>query len=85
VAESLPGYEFTGWMGFLVPARVSRKIVDVLHDEAVRVVFLPDIRQKLQLDAAEPVGSTPEEFAAHLKAEVARWTRVVKATGIKAE
>ena len=85
IAESLPGYEFTGWMGFLVPVKVSRAIVDKLHRDTVRIVHLPDVKQKLQLDAAEPVGSTPEEFSAHLRAEVARWTKVVKAAGIKAE
>ena len=85
IAESLPGYEFTGWMGFLAPVKVSRTIVDKLQREAVRIVYLPDVKQKLQLDAAEPVGSTPEQFTAHLKTEVARWTKVVKAAGIKVE
>ena len=85
IAESLPGYEFTGWMGFLVPAKAPRSIVDRLHKDTVRIVHLPEVRQKLRLDAAEPVGSTPEEFSAHLKAEVARWTKVVKAAGIKVD
>ena len=85
IAESLPGYEFTGWMGLLAPAKVPRAIVDKVQREAVRIVYLPDVRQKLQLDAAEPVGSTPEQFTAHLKAEVLRWTKVVKAAAIKVE
>src|SRR5206468_2362707 len=69
IAESLPGYEFTGWMGLLVPVRTPRAVIDKLHSELVRIVYLPDVKQKLQLDAAEPVGSTPEQFAALLKAE----------------
>ena len=85
IAESLPGYEFTGWMGFLVPVKVSRAIVDKLHKDSVRIVHQPDVKQKLLLDAAEPVGSTPEEFTAHIKAEVTRWTKVVKAAGIKVD
>ncbi|HUP93627.1 MAG TPA: tripartite tricarboxylate transporter substrate binding protein [Burkholderiales bacterium] len=85
VAESLPGYEFTGWMGLLAPVKVPRAIVNRLHAETVRIVHLPDVTRKLQLDAAEPVGSTPEQFAAHLKSEIARWTKVVKASGIKVE
>jgi tripartite-type tricarboxylate transporter receptor subunit TctC len=85
IAESLPGYEFTGWMGFLVPVKVPRAIVDKLHRETVRIVYLPDVKQKLQLDAAEPVGSTPEEFSVFLRSEVARWTKVVKAAGIKVD
>ena len=85
IAESLPGYEFTGWMGFLVPVKVPRAIVDKLHKDAVRIVHLPEVTQKLRLDAAEPVGSTPEQFSAHLKAEVARWSKVVKAAGIRVD
>ncbi len=85
IAESLPGYEFTGWMGFLVPVKVPRAIVDKLYREALRIVYLPEVKQKLQLDAAEPVGSTPDEFTAYLKSEIARWTKVVKAGGIKLE
>jgi tripartite-type tricarboxylate transporter receptor subunit TctC len=85
IAESLPGYEFTGWMGFLAPVKVSRAIVDKLYRETARIVFLADVKQKLQLDAAEPVGSTPEAFTAHLQNELARWTKVVKAGGIKLE
>jgi tripartite-type tricarboxylate transporter receptor subunit TctC len=86
IAEAgLPGYEFTGWMGFLVPIKVARPVVDALHRETVRIVQLPDVRQKFQIDASEPVGSTPEEFTAHLRAELARWTKVVKAANIKAD
>ena len=85
IAEFLPGYEFTGWMGFLAPIKVARPIVDQLYRETRRIVYLPDVRQKLQLDAAEPVGSTPEEFTAHVRTELVRWTRVVKAGGIKME
>jgi tripartite-type tricarboxylate transporter receptor subunit TctC len=85
VAETLPGYEFTGWMGFLAPVKVSRAIVDKLNRETVRIVHLPEIKQRLQLEAADPVGSTPEEFASLLKAEVARWSKVIKAGDIKVD
>lgn len=85
IAESLPGYEFTGWMGFLAPVKVPRSVIDRLHKESVRIVYLPDVKQKLQLDAAEPVGSTPEQFTTHLRDELARWSKVVKAGGIKVD
>jgi tripartite-type tricarboxylate transporter receptor subunit TctC len=86
VAESgLPGYEFTGWMGFLVPVHVSRAIVSKLYGETVRVIQLPDVKQKLLLDAADPVGSSPEEFHAFLKADIARWTKVAKDAQIKVD
>jgi len=86
IAEAgLPGYEFTGWMGVLVPVGVPRSIVNRLHDDIKRIAHLPDVKQRFAVDAADPVGSTPEEFAAFLRSEIARWTKVVKAAGIKAD
>jgi tripartite-type tricarboxylate transporter receptor subunit TctC len=85
IAETLPGYEFTGWMGFFAPIRVPRPIIDKVYRETRRIVYLADVKHKLQLDAAEPVGSTPEEFTAHLSNELARWAKVVKAGGIKVD
>ena len=76
------GYEFTGWMGVLAPAATPRAIVDRLHREIARIVHLPEVKQRFTIDAADPVGSTPEAFSAYLKAEVARWTRVAKEAGI---
>jgi tripartite-type tricarboxylate transporter receptor subunit TctC len=85
IAESVPGYEFTGWMGMLVPRAVPRSVVTRLHAETVRIVHLPDVKQRFQFDAAEPVGSSPAEFRTFLASEIARWTKVVKDAGIKAE
>jgi tripartite-type tricarboxylate transporter receptor subunit TctC len=86
VAESgLPGYEFTGWMGLLAPAATPQSIIGKLHSEAARIVHLPEVKQRFVIDAADPVGSTPEQFAAHLKAEIERWSRVAKQAGIRAE
>ena len=83
IAESLPGYEFTGWMGLFAPAKVPAAIVAKLHDDVVRIMQLPEVSRKIMLDAAEPVGSTPQAFTAHLKRELARWAGVVKAGGLK--
>jgi tripartite-type tricarboxylate transporter receptor subunit TctC len=85
IAESLPGYEFTCWMGLLVPVKVSRPIVERIQRDVVAIVHSSDVTQKLALDAAEAVGSTPAEFSAFLKAEIARWSSVVKAAGIRAD
>jgi len=86
VAEAgLPGYDFTGWMGTLVPRAVPRSVVAQLHREAARVVHLADVKQRFQLDGAEPVGGSPEEFAAFIAAEVTRWSRVVRDAGIKVD
>ena len=83
IAESVPGYEFTGWMGMFVPAKTPREFIVRIHREVARIVQLPDVKQRFAVDAAEAVGSTPEEFAVFLKAETARWTRVVKEAGIR--
>jgi tripartite-type tricarboxylate transporter receptor subunit TctC len=70
-------------MGLLVPQKVSRGIVTKLHAETVRIISLPDVKQRIIADASEPVGSTPQEFSAHIKREIARWTKVGKAANIK--
>jgi tripartite-type tricarboxylate transporter receptor subunit TctC len=86
IAEAgVPGYEFTGWMGVLAPTGVSRAIVDKLHHDIARAVQLPEVKQRLATDGADPVGSSPEEFAAYLRTELARWTKVAKTAGIKAD
>ena len=86
VAESgVPGYEFTGWMGLLAPAATPGSIVAKLHQQAARIVHLPDVKQRFVVDAADPVGSSPRQFAAHLKAEIERWSKVVREAGIRVE
>jgi tripartite-type tricarboxylate transporter receptor subunit TctC len=81
----VPGYDFTGWMGMLVPRGVSSLVVAKLHRETVAILQLPDVRQRLQLDAADPVGSSPEEFGAFLRSEIAKWSKVVSDAGIRAD
>jgi len=86
IAESgLPGYDSTQWYGVLAPAGTSRGIVVHLHDEIVRGLRAPDVLQRLAADGAEPVGSSPEEFAAFIKSEIDKWARVASAAGIRAE
>ena len=86
IAEAgVPGYEAVQWFGILAPAGTPRAVVERLHREAVRVLQNPEVRQRLVADGAEPVASTPEEFAAFLRAETAKWAKVVKAIGIKPE
>src|SRR6266496_1820275 len=86
IAESgLPGYDSTQWYGVLAPAGTSRGIVTRLHDEIVRALRAPEVIQRLAADGAEPVGSSPEEFAAFIKSEIDKWVRVASAAGIRAE
>ena len=85
VGETLPGYRAEAFQGMVAPAGVPQAIVNKVSAEVARIVRLPDVAQRFQLDGAEPVGSTPKEFAAFLKAEMQKWSKVIKDAGIKAE
>jgi tripartite-type tricarboxylate transporter receptor subunit TctC len=86
IAESgLPGYDSVQWYGVLAPAGTPREIVARLHAEIARALRAPDVRERLAADGAEPVGSSPEEFAAFIKSEIDKWARVASAAGIRAE
>jgi tripartite-type tricarboxylate transporter receptor subunit TctC len=79
------GVEVTIWYGVLVPAGVPREVVDTLAAAVIKAARSPDIRSRLLEQGAEPIGNTPEEFGRQLREEVARWARVVAASGIRAE
>jgi tripartite-type tricarboxylate transporter receptor subunit TctC len=83
MAEALPGFEVTGWYGLLAPAKLPKPIAMRLYEEVRKALERPDIRERILADGAEPVGSTPEEFRQYLLADVAKWTKVVKASGAK--
>jgi tripartite-type tricarboxylate transporter receptor subunit TctC len=85
IGETLPGYRAEAFQGMVVPAGVPQAIVNRLSAEVARIVRLPDVAERFQLDGAEPVGSTPKEFAAFLKAEMQKWSKVIKDAGIKPE
>lgn len=82
IAEAgVAGYEATQWYGVLAPAKTPEAIVARLNAEIVKALRGADIKERLSAEAAEPVGNTPEQFAAHIKAEIARWAPVIKASG----
>ncbi len=86
VAESgFPGYEVTTWYSILVPAGTPADVIDRLHVELVRVVALPDVRERLIAIGMVPETSTPEQLAANIRTEVARWEPIIKAAGIAQE
>ncbi len=79
------GYEVAGWYGVLAPAKTPRPIIDKLNTEIVRILHSPDVQNRLAADGSEAVGSTPEQFGNHIKSEVAKWGKVIREAGIKAE
>jgi len=81
----VPGFESLQWYGALVPAQTPREVVARLHLELVRVLALPEIRERLLIDGIDPIGDTPEHFAGYIREELVKWAKVAKAAGIKPE
>ena len=86
LAESgLPGFEVGSWQGVFAPSGTPPDIVKRLNTEIVKILNLPDVKEKLTGLGAEPVGNTSEEFAAMVKSEVVKWADVVKKSGAKVD
>jgi tripartite-type tricarboxylate transporter receptor subunit TctC len=81
IAETVQGYDVTQWQGILAPAGTPREIVAKLNADIVKAMHQPDVKKRLAADGAEPVGTSAEEFAAHIKAQVAHWGPVIRASG----
>lgn len=83
-AESgLPGYDASSWNGISVPAGTPRAIVEKLSVEIVRIMKTPGVLDRLAADGTIPIGSTPEEFLGYIRAEQAKWSKVVRAANIR--
>ena len=86
VAESgFPGYEASSWYGILAPAGTSREIVARLNAEFLKALEQPDVRNSLIADGAEPVGDTPEQFAAYIRSEKERMGKLIRDARIRME
>ena len=78
----LPGYQVILWYGLLGPAGLSNDVTAKIHADVARVLKMPDVQERLAGLGVEPVGSAPAAYAAFLKAEIAKWDKVKKATGL---
>ena len=81
--SGFPGFDVTGWFGMVAPAGTSAAVIDKLNRETVKIMALPDMRDKLDAIGIVPLGSSPAQFADLIKAETAYWARMIKDTGIR--
>ncbi len=81
---AVPGYDVGSWYGLLVPAGTPKEIIARLHAETLKVLKLPDTRQRLDAAGFEVLTSTPEEYGAFTRSEIEKWAKVVKASGARA-
>jgi tripartite-type tricarboxylate transporter receptor subunit TctC len=86
VAEAgIPGFGNDVWYGLFAPAATPRNIVAKLHEGVSGAIVQPDVRDRMLTGGLEPLGNPPDEFAAYLRAEVAKWSKVIRAAGIRAD
>jgi tripartite-type tricarboxylate transporter receptor subunit TctC len=81
----VPGFVITQWYGMLAPAKTPQPIVGKLNKEIARLLHQPDVKEKLAADGADAVGNTPAQFGAHIRSEIAKYSKLVKQIGLKAE
>jgi tripartite-type tricarboxylate transporter receptor subunit TctC len=80
-----PGYEASGWLGIAFPAKTPAAVVARMHQESVAAMALPEVREQLQGAGLEPALKDTEAFRSYIKAELAKWTRLIKDAGLKAD
>jgi tripartite-type tricarboxylate transporter receptor subunit TctC len=81
----VPGFAITQWYGLLAPAKTPQPIVAKLSQEISRQLLQPDVKERLAADGADAVGNSPAEFGAHIRSEIAKYSKLVKQIGLKAE
>lgn len=85
IESGQPGFDVTSWVSILAPAKTPRPVIDRLHREIAAVLLTDPVRERYLVLGIEPVGSTPEQFADQIRADLARWEKVVKAANIRLE
>jgi tripartite-type tricarboxylate transporter receptor subunit TctC len=85
LAESYPGFESGTWFALLAPAGTPRDVITRVNGAVAKVVQLPDVRERIVAQGGEPLSGTPQQVGAYIRAEVAKWGKVVRASGAKVE
>ena len=83
VAETVPGFELNSWYGMMAPAGTPKAIVNRLQQEVASAVKKPDVIEWMKQNGLDPVASRPDEHAAHIRAELAKWAKTVKDAKVK--
>jgi tripartite-type tricarboxylate transporter receptor subunit TctC len=81
----VPGFEMTSWNGLAFPAGTPKEIITRVYQETLKAIQIPEVREKLSSLGADPVGSTPEQFAAFIQAETKKWAKVIKDANVKVD
>jgi tripartite-type tricarboxylate transporter receptor subunit TctC len=86
IAESgLPGYESSQWYGLLAPAGTPAEVLDLLNARVANIMQSSDMKARMTSDGLVPIGGSREQFAAHIKSEIAKWARVISASGARVD
>jgi tripartite-type tricarboxylate transporter receptor subunit TctC len=85
IAEVLPGYQSSAWFGLFGPAKMPPEVVKRVSDAARQAVGSPEVRKRIEMEGATPVGNAPDPFARFVHEEIVRWAKVVKYSGAKPE
>ena len=85
IEAGMPGFEVTAWFGLMAPAGTPPAVIARINADTVRVINTADVKERFMTQAAEPGGNKPEELAAFIQAETAKWAKVIKASGAKAD
>jgi len=85
IADAVPGYEARGWNGILAPAGTPKAVIAKLNQEIIKILRSPEFGQILAREGATPIGNTPAEFDAVIREDIAKWAKIVRESGIKAQ
>ena len=81
----LKGFEAVAWNGLTAPAKTPRDVIMIINADVIKVVNSPELKERLKAEGSDPVGSSPEQYAAFLRDEIAKWAKVIKFAGVKPE
>lgn len=82
---AIKGFEAVAWNGLGAPAKTPREIIARINSDVIRIVHSPELKERLTAEGSDPVGNTPDQYAAFLRSEVEKWAKVIKLAGVKAE